>query len=59
MDLGTLYTATGTIDEDGKNARLTITPTGLVNEFLFSARALQNGQMGGAENRLPLRPNQR
>jgi len=45
---GTLYTATGTIDEDGKNARLTITPTGLVNEFLFSARALQNGQMGGA-----------
>lgn len=44
---GTLYTATGTVDEDGKNARLTITPTGLVNEFLFSARASQNGQLGG------------
>ena len=45
---GTLYTATGTVDEDGKNARLTITSAGLVNEFLFSARALQNGQLGGA-----------
>ena len=43
---GTLYTAMGTVDEDGKNARLTITSTGLVNEFLFSARATQNGQMG-------------
>ena len=43
---GTLYTATATIDDDGKNARLTITSTGLVNEFLFSARATQNGQMG-------------
>lgn len=45
---GTLYTATGTVDEDGKNARLTITPSGLVNEFLFTARGLQNGQLGGA-----------
>ena len=45
---GTLYTATGTVDEDGKNARLIITSSGLVNEFLFSARALQNGQLGGA-----------
>jgi len=44
---GTLYTATATVDDDGKNARLTITSTGLVNEFLFSARATQNGQMGG------------
>ena len=43
---GTLYTATATVDDDGKNARLTITSTGLVNEFLFSARATQNGQMG-------------
>ncbi len=43
---GTLYTATGTVDDDGKNARLTITSTGLVNEFLFSARATQNGQLG-------------
>tara|TARA_B100000683_G_scaffold277302_1_gene335065 strand:+ start:5200 stop:7152 length:1953 start_codon:yes stop_codon:yes gene_type:complete len=43
---GTLYTATATVDNDGKNARLTITSTGLVNEFLFSARATQNGQMG-------------
>ncbi len=45
---GTLYTATATVDDDGKNARLTITSTGLVNEFLFSARASQNGQMGAA-----------
>ena len=45
---GTLYTATATVDDDGKNARLTITSTGLVNEFLFSARATQNGQMGAA-----------
>ena len=44
---GTLYTATATVDEDGKNARLTITSAGLVDEFLFSARALQNGQLGG------------
>ena len=44
---GTLYTATGTVDEDGKNARLTITPTGLVSEFLLTARASQNGQLGG------------
>ncbi|MGB1679526.1 MAG: hypothetical protein ACPHFV_05730 [Poseidonia sp.] len=44
---GTLYTATGTVDEDGKNARLTITSSGLVSEFLFSAKALQNGQLGG------------
>ena len=44
---GTLYTATGTVDDDGKNARLTITPAGLVNEFLFTARASQNGQLGG------------
>jgi len=44
---GTLYTATATVDDDGKTARLTITSTGLVNEFLFSARAVQNGQMGG------------
>ena len=43
---GTLYTATATVDDDGKNARLTITSTGLVNEFLFSARATQNDQMG-------------
>ena len=43
---GTLYTATATVDDDGKNARLTISSTGLVNEFLFSARATQNGQMG-------------
>ena len=43
---GTLYTATATVDNDGKNARLTITSTGLVNEFLFSARATQNDQMG-------------
>ena len=42
---GSLYTATGTVDDDGKNARLTITSTGLVSEFLFSARAVQNGQM--------------
>jgi hypothetical protein len=27
---------------------LTITSSGLVNEFLFSARGLQNGQLGGA-----------
>ncbi|MGA0353482.1 MAG: hypothetical protein ACO3NY_07525 [Poseidonia sp.] len=45
---GTLYTATATVDDDGKTARLTITSTGLVNEFLFSARAVQDGQMGGA-----------
>lgn len=44
---GTLYTATATVDDDGKTARLTITSTGLVNEFLFSARAVQDGQMGG------------
>ena len=44
---GTLYTATATVDEDGKNARLTITSAGLVDEFLLSARALQNGQLGG------------
>ena len=44
---GTLYTATATVDDDGKNARLTITSTGLTNEFLFSARATQNGQLGG------------
>jgi len=43
---GTLYTATATVDDDGKNARLTVTSTGLVNEFLFSARATQNGQLG-------------
>ena len=45
---GTLYTATATVDDNGKNARLTITPTGLVSEFLFSAKAVQNGQMGAA-----------
>ena len=47
---GTLYTAEGSVDEDGKNARLTITSTGLVNEFLFSGRAFQNEQLGGASD---------
>ena len=46
-DLGTLYTATGTIDEDGKNARLTITPIYLVNEFVLG-QGLPKRQMGGA-----------
>ena len=47
---GTLYTAEGSVDEDGNNARLAITSTGLVNEFLFSGRASQNGQLGGASD---------
>ena len=56
---GTLYTATATVDDNGKNARLTITPTGLVSEFLFSAKAVQNGQMALQERRSPSPPAQR
>lgn len=44
---GTLYTATGTVDEDGQSARLTVAPSGLVSEFIFTARATQNEQLGG------------
>lgn len=45
---GTLYTATGTVDEDGQSARLTVTPSGLVSEFLLTARAAQNDLLGGS-----------
>jgi hypothetical protein len=47
---GTLFTATGTVDDDGENARLTITSSGLANEFIFTPRALQGGQLGGVND---------
>lgn len=47
---GTLFTATGTVDDDGENARLTITSSGLANEFIFTPRALQDGQLGGVND---------
>ena len=45
---GTLYTATATVDDDGQFARLTIAPSGLVDEFLLTASAAQNEVVGGS-----------
>ena len=45
---GTLFTATAELDESGKNAVMTVTPSGLVNEFLVSVRATQDSMMGVA-----------
>ena len=45
---GTLFTATAVLDESGKNAVMTVTSSGLVNEFLMSVRASQNGMLGAA-----------
>jgi hypothetical protein len=45
---GTLFTATAALTEDGSGAVMSITSTGLVDEFLFSARAVQGESMGGA-----------
>ena len=44
---GTLFTATAVVDEAGKNAIMSVTSSGLVEEFLMSARAVQNGMLGG------------
>ncbi len=45
---GTLFTATGTVDADGKNAVMSIQPGGLVTDFIINAQAVQNGQLGKA-----------
>ena len=36
------------MDDDGQFARLTIAPSGLVDEFLLTASAAQNAIMGGS-----------
>jgi hypothetical protein len=43
---GTLFSATATLDETGKNAIMSIVSQGLVNEFLFTVRASQEGVLG-------------
>lgn len=45
---GTLFSATGEVDESGKNAVLSISSAGLVDEFLFAVRASQLGVLGPA-----------
>jgi hypothetical protein len=45
-NFGTLFSATATLDETGKNAIMSVTSHGLVSEFLFSVRASQDGVLG-------------
>lgn len=45
---GTLFAATATVDAEGKHAVLSVTPAGLVSDFLLNARANQNDQLGAS-----------
>lgn len=47
---GTLFTATGVLDETGSNARVTVTSAGLVEEFMVSMRAAQGTNLGAEGN---------
>ena len=47
---GTLYSATGVLDESGSSATLTVTSAGLVDEFMFEVRAAQGTNLGAAGN---------
>ena len=43
---GTLFTATAVVDENGNNAVMSVTSSGLVDSFMISTRAVQNGVLG-------------
>ena len=45
---GTLFTSTAALSEDGSGVVMSVTSAGLVDEFIFSARALQGEAMGAA-----------